>query len=290
MARNAAATGRRVLAVDAIGSGGLADVLLAADPSVPVRSSTSTAEPRPGEVEVLTLTTRESLDQYLKIYLKLPLGPSRLGPLAKIFDYVSAAAPGVRELLIIGKIGWEVRTGQWDDIIVDGPATGHVVELLTAPESMAELVPTGPLAQQTDWLGDVLAAPSSEVVLVTIPEELPVTESGELLARLRTEASTAVTLLVVNKAPVPLGPAGLAEAERVISSIGAVSGSGAPGRPAAAAVAGAVDLARSRHLLAAAQQERLARLDLPTVTVVEHPADPITAVEQALAERGTAPN
>ncbi len=249
-----------MLAVDAIGSGGLRNTM---------ESGGLGSQLEPGQFEVLRLTTRESLDQYLKIYLKLPLGPSRLGPLAKIFDYVSAAAPGVRELLIIGKIGWEVRNGGWDEIIVDAPATGHVVELLTAPQSMAELVPSGPLAQQTGWLTEVLSAESTGVVLVTLPEELPVTETGELLARLRTESDTAVSLLVVNRAPVEVAGPGLTEASEL--------------RTRASPAAGVAELACARHRLAKTQTERLIEYNLPIVTATDDVSGPVDAVRAALS-------
>lgn len=226
-----------------------------------------------GRFETLRLTTRSALDQYLKIYLKLPLGPSRLGPLAKIFDYVSAAAPGVRELLIVGKIGWETVNGPWDEIIVDGPATGHVVELLNAPRSMAELVPTGPLAQQTGWLSEALSAATTSVVLVAIPEELPVTETGELLDRLRSEATTPVGQLVINKAPTRIDEAGRSEAERLIAK-------GTPG-------ADVLELACARDVLATAQLERLSLLDLPSVTAEERSTAPVEAVRQALRSSAT---
>ena len=213
LAGEAAEAGKRVLAVDAAGTADLGRVVERAGLT--------------GRFEVLRLTTRSALDDYLKIHLHLPLAPSRLGPLARIFDYVAAAAPGVRELLIIGKIGWEVRHGPWDEVIVDAPATGHVVELLTAPEAMATVVPGGPLAAQTGWLTEVLAAPTTGVVLVTLPEELPVTETGELLERLRTETGTATAGLVVNRAPATLTAAGLAEAGRLIAD--GVPGAGGPG-------------------------------------------------------------
>lgn len=280
LAANSAALGKRVLAVDAVGSGGLENTIANAGL---LPASAAADQSWPGHLEVLRLTTRESLDQYLKIYLKLPLGPSRLGPLAKIFDYVSAAAPGVRELLTIGKIGWEARNGDWDQIIVDAPATGHVVELLTAPQSMAELIPTGPLAQQTGWLTDVLTAETTSVVLVTIPEELPVTETGELLDRLRSESGTAVSLLVVNKAPVEIGPGGLAEAAAIIEAAAAT------GSTEDDAIAGAVDLACARHRLAQVERDRLLQYGLPTLTIADHPAAPVDAARAALADSDSEP-
>ena len=260
LAAEATGAGKRVLAIDAAGSGGLEDAV--------ANSGRSAA------FDTLRLTTRSALDEYLKIYLKLPLSASRLGPLAKIFDYVSAAAPGVRELLIIGKIGWEVKSGAWDEIIVDGPATGHVVELLTAPEAMAELVPTGPLAAQTGWLAEVLAAPKSGVVIVTLPEELPVSETSELLERLRTETATGVLGVVVNRMPVALGPNADGEVDRLIAA-------GPPLGPVA-------QLARSRHELGAEQLARIEEFGLPTLTVADRSDEPVGAVRSAIASPAAA--
>lgn len=256
LAADAAERGRRVLAVDATGSGGLDEVVTGAGLA--------------GRFETLRLTTRSSLDEYLKIYLKLPLSASKLGPLAKIFDYVAAAAPGVRELLIIGKIGWEARNGPWDEIIVDGPATGHVVELLTAPQSMAELVPTGPLSAQTGWLTEVLQASTTGLVIVTMPEELPVTETGELVDRLRAETETPLLGVIVNRTPTAIGAEGRTEVEQLVAS--------------ADPLAPVAQLACARHDVAAGQLDRIADLALPTITAFDRSADPVAAVVEALVD------
>lgn len=267
MATKATAEGKRVLAVDAIGSGGLDQLLARARGSDPSGSKGETPL-SPEGFETLRLTTRSALDDYLRIYLRLPLSASRLGPLAKIFDYVSAAAPGVRELLIIGKIGWEVRNGDWDEIIVDAPATGHVVELLTAPRSMAELIPTGPLAQQTEWLTEVLSASTTEIVLVTVPEELPVTETGELLERIRTETGTNISQLISNRTPRQVAVAGLAEVAELLD--------------AGSAVGPIAELAASRAVAAAGQLDRLASYGVPMVEVGERQGAAVAAVVEAL--------
>lgn len=232
LAARAAAKGKRVLAVDAIGTGDLGR-LVDADPTL-------------GGFEVLRLTTGEALDQYLRIYLRLPIGPRRLGPLTRIFDYVSAAAPGVREILVIGKIGWEVRSGEWDEIVVDGPATGHVVELLDAPRTMAELVPTGPLADQTGWLRDIMASPRTGVVVVSSPDELSVSETGELVERLRNETETDVRLVVANRVPPSIDGAGRDEAADLVSD--------------GAALARLAELAIDRHEVAETGIARLATI------------------------------
>ncbi len=214
------------------------------------------------------------MDQYLKIYLKLPLGPSRLGPLAKIFQQVSAAAPGVRELLVIGKIGWEVRRGHWDEIVVDGPATGHVVELLDAPRTMAELVPTGPLAEQTGWLREILASPATGIVAVSSPDELSVSETTELVERLRAETETELRLVVANRVPPTIDEPGLDEAAAM------AAGTGPMARLAA--------LALDRHSMAEIGIQRLAAIETgiadgaPVAVVADDPSDPIAQVLASL--------
>ncbi len=262
LAARAASQGKRVLAVDAIGTGDLGR-LVRANRGLP-------------DFETLRLTTGEALDQYLRIYLKLPIGPRRLGPLTRIFDYVSAAAPGVREILVIGKIGWEVRSGQWDEIVVDGPATGHVVELLDAPRTMAELVPSGPLAEQTGWLREILASPATGIVAVSSPDELSVSETAELVDRLRSETETELRLVVANRVPPTIDEPGRDEASALMTGAGPM--------------ARLAELALDRHWMAKAGIERLSTIrtgtaaDPPVAVVDDDPSDPVARVLESLGE------
>ena len=80
------------------------------------------------------MDSEESLKEYLSLQLRLPL-LVRIGPLNRIFEYVATAAPGVREILTIGKMAWEVRERHWDLIVVDAVASGHIVGQLTARRS-----------------------------------------------------------------------------------------------------------------------------------------------------------
>lgn len=188
LAYTAALDGQRVLAIDAIDDGGLEAALAGC--------------PQPATLEVLRLTTEKSLEQYIDLFLPLPMSPRRIGPVARILDYVAVAAPGVREILTLGKIAWELREGPWDRIIVDAPATGHVIELLAAADTLGDLIGTGPLAAQTEWISALLAdSRRSGVVVVTGPDELPVTETLELLGRLAAETRLSVTGLVANRVP-----------------------------------------------------------------------------------------
>ena len=131
------------------------------------------------------MDTRAALDEYVRLNLRVPVPADRLGPIARIFDYVAAAAPGVREILTIGKIAHEVRTGSWDLVVVDAPATGHVIELIDAPRSLDEVVGVGPLVDQTSWMQELLLdADVTRTLVVSTLEELPVTETNDLVGRL----------------------------------------------------------------------------------------------------------
>ena len=81
----------------------------------------------------MSMDTEESLKEYLQLQLKLPL-VTRIGPLARTFDFVANAAPGVKEILTVGKFVWEVRERHYDLVVVDAVASGHIVGQLSAPQ------------------------------------------------------------------------------------------------------------------------------------------------------------
>ena len=120
-------------------------------------------EMQPG-VLAMAMDTEASLQEYLKLNLRVPV-LGRLGPLAKVLDFVATAAPGVKEILTIGKIAWEVRESiegraDYDLVVVDAAATGHIVAQLGAADAIRELVDVGPLRSQTQWVSELLADPA----------------------------------------------------------------------------------------------------------------------------------
>src|SRR5262249_33675462 len=152
----------------------------------------------------MSMDTEAALQEYLKLQLKVPL-LGRMGPLAKVFDFVATAAPGVKEILTVGKIAWEVRESlegrtDFDLVVVDAAATGHIVAQLGAADSIRELVDVGPLRNQTQWVADLLADPQITAVnIVTTPEEMPVAETIELAERLRQEVNVPLGEVIVNR-------------------------------------------------------------------------------------------
>lgn len=147
----------------------------------------------------MAMHTDASLDEYLRLQLRVP-GVSRIGPLAKAFDFVATAAPGVREILTVGKLAYEVREQHYDLVVADATASGHVVGQLTAPQAINSLVRVGAIRNQTDWVLDILGDHRrTGVVVVTTPEEMPVRETIELLHRIQAETTVDVAAVVVNR-------------------------------------------------------------------------------------------
>jgi anion-transporting ArsA/GET3 family ATPase len=146
----------------------------------------------------MTMDTEESLKEYLRLQLRIPL-LARIGPLARTFDFLATAAPGVKEILTVGKLAWEVRERHYDLVVVDAAATGHIVGQLRAPAAINELVAVGLVREQTGWIRQILTDPATTgVVVTTLPEEMPVTETLELVAALG-ETEVDVAAVVVNR-------------------------------------------------------------------------------------------
>jgi anion-transporting ArsA/GET3 family ATPase len=147
----------------------------------------------------MSMDTEESLKEYLTLQLKLPR-MARIGPLARIFEFVATAAPGVKEILTVGKVTWEVIQQHYDLVVVDASPTGHIVGQLEAPQAINELVHMGLVRQQTDWLIEVLSdSERTGLIIVATPEEMPVNETIELAGRIEAETNVNLAAIVVNR-------------------------------------------------------------------------------------------
>jgi anion-transporting ArsA/GET3 family ATPase len=192
LAQLAASQGRRTLLCEVDAKGHVADAF-----------ETEPTEFTPREVApglwAMSMNTEASLREYLGLQLKLPL-LSRIGPLARTFDFVANAAPGVKEILVVGKLAYEVRERHYDIVVVDAAASGHIVGQLAAPQAINELVRVGTVRDQTGWMLEILSDPAQTgVVVVATPEEMPVNETLELSARLAEETTVDLAAVVVNR-------------------------------------------------------------------------------------------
>ncbi|HEV2810596.1 MAG TPA: ArsA family ATPase [Acidimicrobiales bacterium] len=191
LALHAAREGRRTLVCETDAKGDLAGAYEAG----PLAFEARELQPR---LFAMTMDTEASLKEYLAVQLKLPR-LARLGALARTFDFLANAAPGIREILTVGKLAWEVRKDHYDLVVVDAAASGHVLGQLRAPQAINELMSVGLVREQTGWMIELLGDPAvTGVVIVAAPEEMPVTESLELVEQL---ATTGVDLaaVVVNR-------------------------------------------------------------------------------------------
>jgi len=147
----------------------------------------------------MSMDTEASLREYLHHVARVPV-IGRIGPVARAFDFVATAAPGIREILTIGKLCYEVREHHYDLVVVDAAATGHVVGQLAAPTGINELVRVGLVRNQTDWMLEILRdAQQTGVVLVTTPEEMPVSEAIDLAGRLSDETPVHLACVIANR-------------------------------------------------------------------------------------------
>ena len=149
--------------------------------------------------------TEEALREYVRLYVRIPL-VSRIGLLAQTLDFVADAAPGVKEILAIGKVCYEVRADHFDLVVVDAESSGHIASQLATPRTIRSLAQVGLLREQTDWMIEMLSDPEvTAALVVTTPEESPVDETLELVERIRSDARVDVPLVVVNRMP-PVPP------------------------------------------------------------------------------------
>jgi anion-transporting ArsA/GET3 family ATPase len=235
LAWQAAALGKRVLLCELDAKGDLLASLqgVSARASTPLAFAPREVHPR---LHAMVMDPEESLKEYLRIYLRLPL-VTRIGLLSNAFDFLANAAPGVREIVTIGKLAHEVRERHYDLVVVDATASGHIVGLLRAPQAINELVQAGLLRSQTAWILDILGDPKmTGVVAVATPEELPVSETADLFANLASQTNVSVQTVVVNRVlPVPFTHAESLEfAELRKGAVGATGsrrrlGAGVPG-------------------------------------------------------------
>jgi len=104
----------------------------------------------------------------------------------RIFQHLTAAAPGIKELVTIGKI-WELAQLErktksarpYDFVVVDSPATGHGLGMLKAPRTFAEIARVGPIRHQADRIHDFIVSDRTGVLAVALPEEMPINETLE---------------------------------------------------------------------------------------------------------------
>lgn len=203
----------------------------------------------------ISIDPDESMREYVLLQLKVRAMRDMLFR-SRIFSYLAAATPGLKELVTIGKI-WElaqldrkVKSGrEYDLVIVDAPATGHGIGFLQTPRTFASIARVGPIHSQAQQLDRLITDQEhTGAAIVALPEEMPVNESAALESELRSEVGVAVDRVYLNG----LYPERF-EAEEVERLAGLAEGEDGAVRAAARA-------AVSEHGRARSQRAQLSRL------------------------------
>ncbi|MEL7208619.1 MAG: ArsA family ATPase, partial [Actinomycetota bacterium] len=197
----AAATGRDVLLVELEGRSNLAAPF--AFEQLHYESMAIEESEAGGRLRAQQLTPDEALRDYLD---HSGLGPISNRPsVSGSVDVVATAAPGIRDLLVLGKIRQMEQAGVADLIVVDAPAAGHAITFLQSAAGLADAAATGPVRQQADQVLELLGdGDRCRVVLVTIPEDTPVSEAIETAYELEDRAGVSLGPVVVNNRWMPI--------------------------------------------------------------------------------------
>ena len=115
-------------------------------------------------------------------------------------DVVATAVPGMRDILLLGKVKQLEQSGAADLIVLDAPAAGHAITFLMSPRGLQDAVRMGPVRHQADGVVEMLSDPARcQVLLVTLPEETPVNEVTETAFALEERVGIALGPVVVNQ-------------------------------------------------------------------------------------------
>lgn len=284
LARAAARVGRSSLVVEVEGKSGLATAFERPELGYAPSEMWHRGDP-PGAaaVEARALTADDALLEYLADHGldRISRRLVRSGAL----DVVATAAPGIEDILLLGKVK-QIERAEADRLVVlDTPAAGHAVTFLRSARALLDTVSAGPIRAQAADVLEMLTDPDrTRVLLVTIPEETPINELIETAYRLEDEVGIALGPIVVNGVvpdPPPL-------------ATGARDAASAVGVDLTDAEADALDAAatfrRQRAELQRAQLEHLGRalplpqIHLPSATSVELGRGEIDRLAQALLD------
>ncbi|GAB3675783.1 ArsA-related P-loop ATPase [Angustibacter aerolatus] len=186
LALGLATEGRRVLLVEVEGRQGIAQLFDV--PQMPYEERRVAVGAGGGELLGLAVEPKAALLEYLQLFYKL----GRAGTVLEKFgavDFATTIAPGVRDILLTGKVYEAVRRREhgrpvYDAVVLDAPPTGRITRFLNVNAAAAPLARVGPIRSQADSITTLLRSPQTVVHLVTLLEEMPVQETLDAAAEL----------------------------------------------------------------------------------------------------------
>ncbi|MGY1748376.1 ArsA-related P-loop ATPase [Modestobacter sp. SYSU DS0511] len=202
-----AADGHSVLLVETEGRQGIAQLF--DTPPLPYEERRVAVARGGGEVKALAIDVEAAFLEYLDMFYNLKRAGYALRRMGAI-DFATAIAPGLRDVLLTGKIKEAVTRREhgrpvYDAVVVDAPPTGRITRFLNVTNEVAGLARSGPIKTQSDGVMAVFRSPQTAVHLVTLLEDMPVQETADAIGELR-EAGLPVGSVIVNMASEPLLP------------------------------------------------------------------------------------
>ncbi|HEY9566323.1 MAG TPA: ArsA-related P-loop ATPase [Nocardioides sp.] len=160
-----------------------------------------------GNVHALHIDAESALLEYLAMYYKLGRAGKALDRFG-VIDFATTIAPGVRDVLLTGKVFEAARDGRkkgtsskggqhYDAIVLDAPPTGRIAQFLNVNGELAGLAKAGPIKKQADTVMTLFRSPRTAIHLVTVLEEMPVQETADGIAELH-DAQLPVGGVIVN--------------------------------------------------------------------------------------------
>ena len=193
--------GRRILLCEVEGRQGIARLFDV--PPLPYEERKVAVSADGGQLYALAIDAEAALLEYLAMFYRLGRAGKALDRFG-VIDFATTIAPGVRDVLLTGKVYEAVRRRQpdgefvYDAVVVDAPPTGRIARFLNVNSEVAGLAKVGPIRKQADSIMTLLRARRTAVHLVTLLEEMPVQETLDGIAELR-EADLPVGRVVANQ-------------------------------------------------------------------------------------------
>ncbi|MDQ4007996.1 MAG: P-loop NTPase [Actinomycetota bacterium] len=197
-----AAGGKKVLLCEVEGRQGIAQMFDVAP--LPYEERRVAVAPDGGDVYALAIDPEAALLEYLEMYYRLGRAGRALDRFG-VIDFATTIAPGLRDVLLTGKVFEAVRRRAskgsqrpaYDAVVLDAPPTGRITRFLNVNAAMAGLARVGPIRNQADAIMTLLRSRRTAVHLVTVLEEMPVQETQDAIDEL-TAAELPVGSVVVN--------------------------------------------------------------------------------------------
>lgn len=196
-----AGRGRKVLLCEVEGRQGIAQVFDV--PPLPYEERRIATSDAGGHVYALAIDPEAALLEYLQMYYRLGRAGRALDKFG-IIDFATTIAPGVRDVLLTGKVYEAARRRDertsafvYDAVVVDAPPTGRITRFLGVNDDVAGLAKVGPIRSQSESIMAMMRGPQTAVHLVTVLEEMPVQETLDGIAEL-TGAGLPVGHVLVN--------------------------------------------------------------------------------------------